>query len=401
MASVKVLLKKEKINKNGEAPIYLRLIKDRKPKYISVGVKVKPKDWNEIQGKVRKSHKNSQRINNFIAHKIADAEAIALEMVTKSRYVSPKKIKENILGLSTTSFIDYFQQYVSSLKKEKKISTYDKAKTVFSKLTTYLEGKDLTFDEVDIHFLKKYEKYLAIDLNNSVNTIHSNLKIFRKLFNDAIREDIFPVEKNPFLKFRLKTEKTTKEFLTEDELFRMENLDLSKNPTLDKHRDLYVFACYAGGLRISDILQLKWRQYDGLRLLLKTQKTKKDISIKLPSKAKEIIEKYNIEDTKENSYIFPFLPNGIEKDKEKLFKAISSKTAHVNKNLKKIAELSEINKNIHFHTSRHTFATRALRKGMRIEYVSSLLTHSSIKTTQIYAKIVNQDLDDAMDKYFN
>ena len=62
--------------------------------------------------------------------------------------------------------------------------------------------------------------------------------------------------------------------------------------------------------------------------------------------------------------------------------------------------MSGINKHIHFHASRHTFATRALKNGMRIEYVSRLLGHESIKTTQIYAKIVNHDLDDAMDMYF-
>ena len=62
--------------------------------------------------------------------------------------------------------------------------------------------------------------------------------------------------------------------------------------------------------------------------------------------------------------------------------------------------MAETDKKIHFHTSRHTFATRALKKGMRIEYVSKLLGHSSIKTTQVYAKIVNKDLDDAMDEFF-
>ncbi len=72
---------------------------------------------------------------------------------------------------------------------------------------------------------------------------------------------------------------------------------------------------------------------------------------------------------------------------------------YANKDLKFIAEKVGIEKNISFHTSRHTWATRALRKGMRIEYVSRLMGHSSIKTTQVYAKIVNEDLDRAMDVF--
>jgi len=167
------------------------------------------------------------------------------------------------------------------------------------------------------------------------------------------------------------------------------------------HRNIYVFATYAGGLRISDILQLRWSDYNGNRILKTTQKTKSTVSIKLPGKAKEIIEQYKSKESNPEHYIFPFLKNGIEYSDKALLNAISSHTAYTNKDLKVIAELAEINKNIHFHTSRHTFATRALKKGMRIEYVSRLLGHSSIKTTQVYAKIVNQDLDDAMDKFFD
>lgn len=401
MSSVKIILKLNKINSNGEAPLYIRIIKNRKAKFISLGIKLKPKEWNEKQSRVRKSHPNSQRLNNFIAHKVAEAEGVALEMETNSKYVSPKSIKQNIMGTSPDSFIKYFEKYIETLKKNGKTGTHDKAKAVYSKLCTYLGNKDLAFDEMTVTFLKNYETYLSEKLGNSVNTIHSNIKIFRKLINDAISEDLFPYEKNPFHKFKLKLEKTTKEFLTEEEIKKIEDLELDKNSMRNHHRNIYIFATYAGGLRISDILQLRWSDYDGERILKTTQKTKSTISVKLPRKAKEIIEQYKKEDYKQEDYIFPFLKNDIEYSETALFKAISSHTAYTNTDLKKIAKLAGIDKKIHFHTSRHTFATRALKKGMRIEYVSRLLGHSSIKTTQVYAKIVNQDLDDAMDKFFD
>ena len=401
MSSIKIILKLNKINSIGEAPLYIRIIKDRKAKFISLGIKILPKDWNEKQFKVRKSHPNSQRMNNFIAHKIAEAEGVALEMETNSKYVSPKSIKQNIMGTSPDSFIKYFEKYIETLKKNGKTGTHDKAKAVYSKLCTYLDNKDLAFDELTVTFLKNYDTYLSDKLGNSVNTIHSNIKIFRKLINDAISEDLFPPEKNPFIKYKLKTEKTTKEFLTENEIKKIENLELDKKSMRNHHRNIYVFATYAGGLRISDIFQLKWSDYDGERILMTMQKTKNTISVKLPSKAREIIALYKTEDSKQEDYIFPFLKNDIEYSESALFRAISSHTAYTNTDLKKIAKLAGIDKKIHFHTSRHTFATRALKKGMRIEYVSRLLGHSSIKTTQVYTKIVNQDLDDAMDKFFD
>ena len=400
MSTVKIVLKKEKINKIGEAPLYIRIIKDRKAKFVSLGVRILPKDWNESQSRVKKSHPNSQRLNNFIAHKVAEAEGVALEMETNSKYVSPKSIKQNIMGTSPDSFIKYFERYIENLKKNGKTGTHDKAKAVYSKLCTYLDNKDLAFDEVTVTFLKNYDTYLSDKLGNSINTIHSNIKIFRKLINDAISEDLFPPEKNPFLKYKLKTEKTVKEFLTEEEIKRIENLEIEKNLMRNHHRNIYVFATYAGGLRISDILQLKWSDYDGERILITTQKTNNTVSIKLPIKAKEIIEEYREDDSNKEYYIFPFLRNDIEYSNAALFKAISSHTAYTNTDLKKIAKMADIDKKIHFHTSRHTFATRALKKGMRIEYVSKLLGHSSIKTTQVYAKIVNKDLDDAMDEFF-
>ena len=161
---------------------------------------------------------------------------------------------------------------------------------------------------------------------------------------------------------------------------------------------MYIFAAYAGGLRISDVLQLKWQNFNGTHVTITTQKTKEQVSIKLPNKALDYIQKYQRADAKPTDYIFPFLKNDIDYSKgASLFNAISSNTAYANKNLKIIAEKAGIEKHISFHTSRHTFATRALRKGMRIEYVSKLLGHTAIKTTQVYAKIVNSELDKAMD----
>jgi integrase/recombinase XerD len=400
MATVRLILKKDKLNKDGEAPLYIRIIKDRKAKFISLGIKIKPKDWNEKQSRVKKSHPNSQRMNNFLAHKIAEAEGIALEMETASKFFSPKSLKESILGKNPQSFLEYFKKYVDNVEKNGKFSFYKKVKAVYSKLCKYIGNDVLTFNDLTVTFLKRYESYLAEKLNNSTNTIYSNLKVIRKVVNDAVNEDLLALDKNPFNKYKLKQKRTTKEFLTEEEILGIESLDLEENSMRNHHRNIYVFATYAGGLRISDLLQLKWEDYDGERIIMTTQKTNNTVSIKLPEKAKEIIEFYLPKKPKPENYIFPFLKNDKLYTQKDIYNAVSSHNAYANKDLKVIAKMADINKKLQFHTSRHTFATRALKKGMRIEYVSRLLGHSSIKTTQVYAKIVNKDLDDAMDEFF-
>ena len=398
MPTVKIILKSEKANKKGEVPVYLRIIKDRKAKFISLGISIHPKHWNEEEKCVRKSHKNSTRLNNFLTHKIAEAQDITLEMVTASKYVPPKSIKQAILGKTTESFIPFAERYVTNLEKKGKIGTYDKFNAVTSKLKTYIGAQDFTFDDINIHFLKKYEEYLRNDLGNAPNTIHSNLKVIRRMVNEAINEDIFPAEKNPFIRFKLKWEPPTKSFLTETELSALEMLSLSEKTMKYHHRNIYIFAAYTGGLRISDILQLKWEHFDGERILLKTHKTGAVVSIKVPDKALKILELYKQPGLQETDFIFPFLKNDRDyRDPRLLFRAISSHTAYTNSDLKDLASDAGITKKLNFNSSRHTWATRALKKGMRIEYVSKLMGHTTIKTTQIYAKIVNEELDKAMD----
>lgn len=400
MASISIILKMNKLNKKGEAPLYLRIIKDRKAKFISLSYKINPEFWDPDKGVVLSKHPNSARLNNFIVRKKAEASDIALTLETQSKYVPPKKIKQEILGKSSVNFLDYAEAFNSKVLSENKVGTYNKTKGMLSKLETYLGKRDFTFDEITVHFLKSYEEYLRTKLENSTNTIHSNLKMIRRIINLAIEEELFPFEKSPFLRYKLKLEKTTKVFLTEDELKAIEEVSLVENSMMDHHRNMYVFACYVGGLRVSDLLQLRWENFDGKHINLETQKTKDTISIQVPDKGLLILDRYKTEESESDHFIFPFLNNKLDySDAKLLHKSISAKTAYANTDLKDIAEKAEIKKHISMHTSRHTWATRALRKGIRIEYVSKLMGHASIQTTQIYAKIVNKDLDDAMEAF--
>ena len=119
-------------------------------------------------------------------------------METKEKYLSSKKIKEAIVGKPAVSLVEYADQYVSDNKAKGKVGTYKNVKTVLFKLQTFLKTKDINFDDFDLAFIKKYERYLRDDLKNKPNTIHANLKVFRRLFNSAIREELIEPQLNPF-----------------------------------------------------------------------------------------------------------------------------------------------------------------------------------------------------------
>ena len=399
MSSIKLILKEDKITKKGDAPIYLRIIKGRKPKFISTGIKVLPQNWDEDAQRVKKKHPNSARINAYLASKVADAENIALQMESSNKYASSTRISEKIRGKSPVGMIAYIKKYIAELKSKGKYSTLEKVEVVLKKLETFTGAKEISFEEFDLQFLKSFDTYMRDKLHNRINTIHANLKIIRKIFNDAIREELIDYTINPFLKFQLKWENTKKEYLTDSELDAIERLSLKEGSMMWHHRNMYMFAAYAGGIRISDVILLKWSSFNGTHIHIVTQKTKTTIPIKLPTKALSILQIYErlYPDKMDADFVFPLLVKGKDYDDAYIrAKAISSASAYTNKDLKTIAKTAGLEKKVSFHSSRHTFATRALRKGMRIEYVSSILGHSEIKTTQIYTKIVNEELDSAM-----
>ena len=400
MPTFKVLLKTKKINKNGEAPIYIQFIKGRKTSIFSIKYHVRPEDWDAEKGIVKKSHRNSAWLNNYITQKLGEAQSRSLELEAKEKAVTTKAIKKAVLGEIATSFLRYAERYLKELEHKAKTGTLDKAKAVVAKIKTYLGNKDLLFDEITVQWLKDYEMYLRIELKNTTNTIHGNYKIIRRLINEAINEDLLAFEKSPFHKYKMKTEKTHIEYLSDTELEAIQSLILIPGSKIDIHRDMYVFACFTGGIRISDVLQLRWKNFNGEHISIQMQKTGNPLNVKVPNTGLAILEKYKQPHSDKKDFIFPILKNELDySNPHFMFKAISSATAYTNKDLKEIARLAKITKNVHFHTSRHTFATRAIRKGMRMEYASKILGHSNLKTTQIYAKIVNEELDKAMEVF--
>lgn len=397
MSSIKAILFRYQQNEAGESPVYIRITKNRKSKYIALGIDIKEAAWDYGSNRVSAKYPNAMYINNFITQKLAEASAVSLQMNAEDKYVPMQKVKDQILGRTSLSFLQFADRFLLNLEHTGAVGTFTRYTVVISKIKSFLRGRDLRFEEISVHWLKNYEIHLRTEFKNRQNTIHANFRCIRRIINEAISEEIFPYEKNPFHRYKMKTEPVRKAFLTEEELLSLETLYLEPGSRKDIHRNMYIFAAYAGGIRISDVLQMRWKNFDGERLLLETQKTKSVLSIKLPSKAIEMLSLYKNEHSMLDDFIFPILKSHVDySDKKILHKTIQSATAYTNTDLKDLAKALSINKNLHFHTSRHTFAVRSLSKGMRIEHLSKLMTHTSIKTTQIYAQIVNEDLDKAM-----
>lgn len=397
MATVKVVLKKNKFKAaTGKYPLYLRIIEGEKNTFKSLGIDLLADEWDESKQRVKVKHPNSARMNQIIAKKISEVQDIQLENIGKKglgKLIKKGKIKKEELSLTA-----YFQDYVDDLKLSGQAGTHRRVKSILKKFKDYNKQKDVLFSEFTLNYLKAYEQYLKIK-KNSTNTVHSNLKVFRMLMNKAVQEDLILIQNNPFERYKLKTEKVEKVYLTEEEIKALDSVLVTSGTVMEKHRDLFTFACYAGGIRVSDLLQLRWENYDPIneKVSFFIQKTKQNHSVKLPNKAIEIIHKYRANENSKG-YIFGLIDeSAFGASPEDLLQKISSATAYINKNLKILAGKANIEKKLSMHISRHSMASMALKKGMNVAHLSKIMAHSNLAATMIYAKLNDESLDREME----
>ena len=213
-----------------------------------------------------------------------------------------------------------------------------------------------------------------------MNTTAKYLKQTKAVFSRALQLGL--ITQNPFDGYKFKIKEKPREFLNSEELERLENFTID-NDSIMKTKDIFLFSVYTG-LRYIDIHNLKKEDVSKDRegsywIEITQQKTNSFHRIPLLDKALEILEKYE-EYSEVTGKVLPVISN-----------------QKVNVYLKVLADLSGIKKNLTFHMARHTNATVILlSNGVPIEAVSKYLGHTSIKTTQIYAKITNEHLKDTI-----
>lgn len=397
MASLASILRVDKTNKKGEAPVYFRIIKHRKVNYIASGVKLEEKYWDKKREKVKPNHPNYKRLNSYLSNRYNELQDLVFEYEIENKDFTSAKLKNAVLGKQPANFWEFAEKVREKYYAQGKIGTYSRTGSVLKKLREYVNGKALNFQDIDIQFIENYETYLHTKIGNSVNTITANFKFIKKIFNEAIKYDLINNNDNPFNKYKMKSEKTQKPYLNEDELESIRTLPLNRFSKQDRARDMFVFAAYTGGIRISDILTLEKKDINNGYAHININKTGGQVSIKLPKISIQIIEKWS---GKSPRFVFPCLRPQIDlQDKLLADKKISSLSTTTNKYLKEVVAQTQIKKSISFHVSRHTWATRALRKGISIDKVSKLMGHAQIRETQIYARIVSEELDKAMDVF--
>ena len=405
MASIKLVLRINQEDKTGHSPLYIRVIKDRKAKFITTGVKLKQSEWDDSKQKIKKNHPNSARMNAFIAQKIADAEGIVADHERKRKSISARKLKEVIKGKDMANFFEYAYNRCERIKGTVSIATYRNYKQYIGKSEKFIGNREVYFDDITVTTLKDYINHMSNNLKNGATTVHYSLLILSVMFRDAQREDVIPENIYPFSKVRVKRDKGKRLYLNKEQIEKLRTLKIEYKGKDGVFRDMFIFAVYAGGLRFSDVVSLKWKNYDEKeqRITKDIRKTKRIHNFKIGQLAIDILNQYKTAISRPDDFVFPIIEDVELFDANEEYKAhiINAKNILCGQKLRRLGKDMELPFSLSFHLSRHTFATNALNNGMRIEYVSKLLDHSDIGITQIYAKVISEELDKAVEQYIN
>ena len=413
--------------------VLLRITQDKKHFRKKTSIELKSKNDFNRKAKygswIRTSEPNFKVWNNILEGEIEEAKNTYRDL-KKIGQASGELIKSKLSEAEvSTSFLEYAKKRTEDILKEGGHRNYKKYNGFCNKLEGFLAESHkvgLLFSEVTTAFLSKFEAYLH-SLKNKRNpeaklhpsTISLNLIIFKTLINRAIKvEKIIKPDANPFLGYKYDTAVSSpKEKLNAAEIKRIEELELPEGSLIWHCKNYFLFSFYLAGIRAGDLIQLRWRNIteDG-RLEYRMGKTKKDRSLQLHSKAMDILKKYSKDENNPTDYIFPLLDNDApfakavtEEQKAtlppeliaKLNNTVGSKNALINKYLKKIALKAEINKNISFHISRHSFAKIAKDKGVDNNYLKNILGHSNISVTEGYmGNFDNSETDAVMNSIF-
>lgn len=390
---VSVYLAKNAITKDGKAPVVAKVGLDGNRVVIRIGVSVFPETWSIENSRAIGKDVSARQCNREIEDFLSKLEATYFRLTEQFDNVNVQMLRDSMNGLEPEREVKMIlciwdaeiERMMSLVGKEYAITTVRKYRTHRRIMSEFLKSKfgtaDIHIERINPAFIEKFKIHLLMDHDFGKNTTAKILRNLKKMLFICIRKGW--LSKDPFAEITLGYEDVDRPYLDEIELKRLVGLKLDSY-SLQKSKDMFLFSCFTG-LAYIDLRNLQRQDFeisnDQIWIKTRRQKTNTRSNIPLLSIAVDILKKYtDLELLKENEYALPVISN------QKL-----------NVALKEIAHICGIKKVLTFHAARHTFATTVtLLNGVPIESVSKMLGHTSIKTTQLYARVVDQKVQDDM-----
>lgn len=399
MVKTIIYIKKDKAKQNGDCPLYIKVTYNRKSITIATGKYISEERWKQTDNLRRVLRQDKEKVlKEYLDLLELKIEKIANQLERHQEELTIEEFKLKILGKeieeAKPSILDIIQIHNTHFAKlvnigersSASLQKYQRVKELIRLFNLKTFGtENILLEKVNNAYIYNLESYLKFESeykgklgikNNSLVKYFKNLKT---ICNHAVKMEI--IEKNPFNSYSGKIKVTEATFLTQEELERIENKTFSVD-RLERVKDIFLFSCYTGYAPV-DALQLTRKNIiqDGDKnLWIKTnrQKTGTKANVPILPPVLKILSKYQFE----GDTLLPKISN-----------------QKMNAYLKEIADIIGLDKNLTWYVARHTFATTVtLGNGIKIENVSAMLGHTTIRQTQHYAKVLDQNVGMDMQK---
>lgn len=397
MTTVDVICYKYKPLKNGELPIKIRICKDRKTRYINLGVSTQAEDWDFEKNRPKPSCPNMEVLEKLIYNKISEIKRKIVELKSENKDFSAATLVENVSN--PTKFItvgELFKQHIHCLEEGKRTGYRLSVQQTYNSLLKFNRHLDIPFSEMDCNWLRRYETWLRKQ-GKSENTIGIRFRNIRVIFNLAVNMELVKQENYPFRKFKISKlhQETAKRALTKEEIQTTINYPTTGKDFYTRLAiNLFTFSYFMGGINFVDMAYLTEKNIMENRLIYHRRKTGKLINLPMQERALLVLKEYK-DDNK--PYLFPILST-LHKTEQQKLNRLHKVITKVNKSLKAIGKELHIPVKLTTYTARHSYATVLKRAGVATSIISESLGHSSEKVTRIYLdNFENNQIDEAME----
>ncbi len=399
MINIKTILRKKRLS-NGKFPICLRVTKDRKSKYFKTLFDAFENEWDSKTGRFTKRNpnyiQNNRLLNKFqdrafriIGELKIEKDEFSLDDFEKKYRIDDNPIQSNVFT--------FWEEIICEMIAAGRTGNARANRDTYNSLKSFNQSTVLNFKDITPAYLNKYEVFLR-SRGGTDGGIGVRMRAIRALYNFAINRNVVKPERYPFKVYKLSKlkGKGAKRALHFDEVMRIVKIDLKIYPSLVNARNYFVFSFYTRGMNFTDMMKLEWSNIQDDRIFYQRSKTKSNFIIKIVPPVQEILTYYK-NNSRGIKYVFPLLlkenmtPIQIEYRKSKTLKKF-------NKDLKEIARICNIEKNISSYVARHSFANCLKQKGVATDVISESMGHQNLAITQAYLKELDSSLlDEALE----
>jgi len=373
MASLKLLLDIRRVKGDGTYNIIFRITHLRKVYTINSGVSIDSKFWNEQTSEVLKRHPNAKRINLKLNKDYFLLQDGILRLEDRFTIEKIRNIfKGNEQNKETTTFKVFADRLISQMLESKRTGNALVYQTAVNRFLQFYSKDNLQFNEITYKLLEEFVHSLTVN-GLKINSISNYMRTLRAIYNRAIKEKVVERSEYPFYDIKIKTEKTLKRAITNDDILKLKNAKVEEGSALWEALNYFFLSYYLIGMSFTDLAYLKRENLIDGRVLYCRRKTHKNYSIRLFPEAKAIFDKLNSNDN--SKYLLNVICSDIPEDSIKAKKCISHWIKTTNKYLNRIAEREKINGKITTYVARHTFATTAKKLGYSNELIAESLGH--------------------------